>query len=139
MDRLTFDGNFCEAFHCPAQFSEESERCPCDAHKAWEKLKAVEGILGSEYDLDHLRDLIQAEKEGRLVVLPCNIRQPLYILKSGEIHRNYGCQWHFTGKESQAFGTLSLYGEFVSLDDFGKTVFLTREEAEAALKGCDEK
>lgn len=70
MDRLTFDGNFCEAFHCPAQFSEESERCPCDAHKAWEKLKAVEGILGSEYDLDHLRDLIQAEKEGRLVVLP---------------------------------------------------------------------
>lgn len=84
--------------------------------------------------LEHLRELSQAEKDGRLVVLPCNIRQPLYILKNGEIHRNYGCQWHFTDKESQTFGTLSLYGEFVNLDDFGKTVFLTREEAEAALK-----
>lgn len=83
-------------------------------------------------------DIMQAEKYGRLVVLPCSLHQPLYILKNGEIHRNYGCQWHFTDKESQTFGTLSLYGEFVNLDDFGKTVFLTREEAEAALKKREE-
>ena len=31
-----------------------------------------------------------------------------------------------------------MYGEFVGLDDFGKTVFLTREEAEAALKKREE-
>ena len=81
-----------------------------------------------------LLELAQAEKERRLVVLPCSLHQPLYILKNGEIYRNYGCQWHFTGEENQTFGTLSMYGEFVRLDDFGKTVFLTREEAEAALK-----
>lgn len=84
--------------------------------------------------IDHLRELTQAEKDGRLVVLPCNIHQPIYIVKNDEIHQNYGFQWHFTDKECQTFGTLSMYGEFVRLDDFGKTVFLTREEAEAALK-----
>ncbi len=31
-----------------------------------------------------------------------------------------------------------MYGEFVGLDDFGKTVFLTREEAEAALEKREE-
>ena len=42
--------------------------------------------------IDHLRELAQAEKDGRLVVLPCNIHDPLYIINNGEIHRNYGCQ-----------------------------------------------
>jgi hypothetical protein len=88
--------------------------------------------------IDHLRELAQAEKDGRLVVLPCNMHDPLYIINNGEIHRNYGCQWHFTGKECQTFGTLSMYGEVVGLDDFGKTVFLTREEAEEALKKREE-
>lgn len=35
-----------------------------------DRLAAIEDILGDEYDLDHLRDLVQAEQDGRLVVLP---------------------------------------------------------------------
>lgn len=93
------------------------------------KITEFEGI-----PVRRLRELAKAEKDGRLVVLPCRLHQPLYTIKNGEVHRNYGCQWHFTDKECQTFGTLSMYGEFVRLDDFGKAVFLTREEAEAALQ-----
>ena len=38
--------------------------------KLVDRLGAIEGILGDEYDLDRLRELAQADKEGRCVVLP---------------------------------------------------------------------
>ena len=34
------------------------------------RLAAIEDILGDDYDLDRLRELAQAEKEGRCVELP---------------------------------------------------------------------
>ena len=95
------------------------------------RLASIEDILGDEYDLDRLRELAWADKEGRCKIVPCKLGEPIYLLKSGEIIRNYGVQWHFTDHDEQTFGTLSLYGEFVTDNDFGKTVFLTRAEAEA--------
>ena len=35
------------------------------------RLVTIEDILGDEYDLDELRETIQAKREGRCVVLPC--------------------------------------------------------------------
>lgn len=37
----------------------------------YHRLFAIEGILGDEYDLDRLRELAQADREGRCVVLAC--------------------------------------------------------------------
>lgn len=34
------------------------------------RLAAIEDILGDDYDLDRLRELVQADKDGRCVVLP---------------------------------------------------------------------
>lgn len=34
------------------------------------RLAAIEDILGDEYDLDRLRELAQADRDGRCVVLP---------------------------------------------------------------------
>lgn len=45
---------------------------------ALDRLAAIEDILGDEYDLDELRDLLQAKREGRCVVLPCKIGDTLY-------------------------------------------------------------
>ena len=43
------------------------------------RLAAIEDILGDEYDLDELRELVQAKREGRCVVLPCEAgREILY-------------------------------------------------------------
>lgn len=38
--------------------------------KALDRLAAIEDILGEQYDLDRLRELTQADKEGRCAVLP---------------------------------------------------------------------
>ena len=35
-----------------------------------DRLAAIEDILGDEYDLDRLRALVQADRNGRCVVLP---------------------------------------------------------------------
>lgn len=37
---------------------------------AIERLAAIEDTLGDTYDLDHLRELVEADKDGRCVVLP---------------------------------------------------------------------
>lgn len=34
------------------------------------RLKRIEDILGDTYDLDHLRELMEADQEGRLVIMP---------------------------------------------------------------------
>ena len=38
--------------------------------KSVNRLAAIEDILGDEYDLDELREMVQAKREGRCVVLP---------------------------------------------------------------------
>lgn len=85
MERLTFDGNFCDISQC------REMPCPhggsCTQRKVWEKLKAYEDTLLTPEEVndvmakaklasafgvaaDRLRDLAEADKDGRLVVLP---------------------------------------------------------------------
>lgn len=37
---------------------------------AIDRLASIEDILGDDYDLDHLRELMEADRDGRCVVLP---------------------------------------------------------------------
>lgn len=78
MKRLTFDGEFCEIALC----REMCEDVKCSAKKVWERLKEIEDLLGDNYDLDHLRELVKAEKEGLLVVLPCKVGDNIFIVKN---------------------------------------------------------
>ena len=68
MKRLTFEGNFCDIAMCDevrgGSFCEDGE---CSQRKIWERMKAIEDILGNEYDLDRLRELAQADKEDRVL------------------------------------------------------------------------
>lgn len=41
-----------------------------DYFKAFKRLADIEDILGDDYDLDHLRNLVKADRDGRCVVLP---------------------------------------------------------------------
>ena len=41
--------------------------------KVFDRLAAIEDILGDEYDLGKLMELVQADREGRCIVLPCKI------------------------------------------------------------------
>ena len=82
--------------------------------------------------LQHYEDL---EEAGRLVILPCKVGDWVYKVHYKEIRRHHVCQVHIGQTPAQTF--FSCYGEYLGIEEFGKTVFLTREEAEAALKGGD--
>lgn len=71
MKRLTFDGNFCDIAKC-ADVCEGviCEEEACSQRKIWERLKAIEDILGDGYNLDRLRELVQADREGRCFITP---------------------------------------------------------------------
>lgn len=49
---------------------ESGEIDDCIQRLTWLRLLDIEDILGDDYDIDHLRALVQADKEGRCVVLP---------------------------------------------------------------------
>ena len=90
--------------------------------------------LGEKLDIDHIRDLLQAEKEGRLVVLPCKVGDTVYWLHNDVITecRVHRVQMNRTGLFICLKSKVS-HGAFRVDICLGKTVFLTREEVEAAL------
>ena len=86
--------------------------------------------LGS---IDRLRELAQANREGRCVVLPAKPDQTIYQWRIGDdcpsVSRLDGVQINGDGEI-----TYPIWCGHLTPGDFGKTVFLTREEAEAALR-----
>ena len=84
---------------------------------------------------DHLRDLLQAEQDGRLVVLPCKVGDSIYIpdleKKIPVKVRVQGISISVSGRTILHFGGYPV--ECAWGDGCGKDWFLTREEAEAAL------
>ena len=82
--------------------------------KAIAEIKEFEGV-----PIDRLRELAQAEKEGRLVVLPCEIESPVYSHARKLDGADYVRETEFWWSD---------------IPQMGKTVFLTREAAEAALE-----
>lgn len=103
-------------------------------------LKTIESMYDRLGNPDHLRDLLQAEQEGRLVVLPqktvweltmdagpdCDMKCPVDAWDE-----SLGCD--LCSKAKQFANERPCTQDL--LKELGKTVFLTREEAEAALDG----
>lgn len=88
---------------------------------------------------DRLRELAQSEKEGRLVVLPCDVGDKLYDVTLGEVREKIVISLSML--LSKSVNHLVIHAEnfrnavtSYELQDIGKTVFLTREAAEAALE-----
>ena len=90
-------------------------------------------------DADHIRELVQTEQDGRLVVLPCKVGDSVYIpdldKKIPVKVRVQGISISVSGRTILHFGGYPV--EYAWGDGCGKDWFLIREEAEAALKGGD--
>lgn len=105
-----------------------------------DRFAAYEDILGEEYDLDRLRELAQADREGRCVVLPVKLHDKLYYVDKEQvretevesIHNWTSGRWKLSTHTDRQ--STHWIGYEVDFDGIGKTVFLTREEAEAALR-----
>ena len=154
MARITFEGNFCDISMC------RENPCPyngmCSQRQTWERLKEYEDTglepqdiisavdmakiacalheLNAYKDIgtiDHIRDILQAEQAGRLVVLPCKVGD--HVWADG---REAIVVWFF-GYKTERYLHAQFFDNAEHTDipfyEIGKTVFLTREEAEAAL------
>ena len=101
-----------------------------DFMKRWEQTVEIGGML-KKYCIDHIRDLLHAEQDGRLVVLPCNVGD--HVWADG---REAIVVWFF-GYKTERYLHAQFYDNMQYIDipftEIGKTVFPTREEAEAAL------
>ena len=97
-------------------------------------------------ELQHYKDL---EKQGRLIELPCKIGDTVYYINTHNrlsLFKNTVYEAKVARFVTTRYGTSIViqirneYGctELYSEDNYNKTVFLTREEAEAALKEADE-
>ena len=154
MERLTFEGNFCEIAQCACM------KCPydtaCSQKQVWERLKAYEdtglspiaceesariekGLSEDGYSTERMVELMQADREGRVIVLPCKRGDELWthgtFPSGGEVYKvvvsDVSTLNGRVALNTYGFGT-------IRPEDIGKTFFLTREEAEKALAELEE-
>ena len=169
MERLTFEGNFCDIAQCRDSACRQSGTCTMK--EVWKRLKAYEdsgcepeevlpkgkaceialnlmrlAALESLCSYDHLRELAEADKDGRVVVLPCKVGDTIYFARARPI-----LQYKVTGFEMGEASISQVRSKHIDKEtgltfnftfrpgSIGKTVFLSREEAEKAMKGETEK
>lgn len=162
MDRLTFEGNFCEIARC------KEVKCPydtdCSQKQVWERLKQYEdtkrtpeqiealeaAIMGkavaqiTEFEglpIARLRELAVADKDGRCVVLPCKVGDVVYGFHGEKTILPMVAKWIETNTDGWCIAVqyTPMAPRFYRFSDFGKTVFLTREEAKKALQEMEGK
>ena len=98
--------------------------------RIYNRLAAIEDILGDEYDLDRLRELAQANREGKI---------PKYTI-GDTIYDRFGNAWEVTAVERHLLAGKPKWiyrcghigtNDYCALWEFE---VLTRAEAEAALR-----
>lgn len=91
-----------------------------------------------EKDLGRYKD---AEEQGRLVVLPCKVGDTLFVTDERTFlparRTVESVTWRNGEISVLARNDRTGYAYFCKGSDFGKTVFLSREEAEKALEEMD--
>lgn len=96
-------------------------------------------------------DMLKAYKDGRCVVLPCKVGDTVYCIANpynvtgdyddfDKPKTVYECivesiSMYLKSSQIRLNFNNKFIAHYLTLDDFGKSVFLTRSEAEAALKG----
>lgn len=121
--------------------------------KVYDTLDPVD-ILDNEYSkinynklLTKLGEYEDLEEQGRLIKLPCKVGDTLYsalgekVLKSEVISVKYHCEAENHGvfiRERIIIDTDDFETE-INFSDIGKTVFLTKSEAEQKLKEMESK
>ena len=143
MERLTFEGNFCEIALC------KEVKCQydtaCSQKQVWERLKAYEdtGLTPEEIkapftedtminlaaqalgvEPSRLRELAEADKDGRVLILPCKLGTKVYRIRYKIAD--------YPDKPDLEIADTWFTPEY--REDIGKTVFRTREEAEKKLE-----
>ena len=144
MERLTFEGNFCDIAQCrelPCKYDGS-----CTQKEVWERLKAYEDsrlspqacaeareieetLSGCGCSISRRVELMKADKDGRVLILPCKLGTKVYRIRYKIVD--------YPGKPEPEITTTWFTPEY--REDIGRTVFFTREEAEKALQEMEDK
>ena len=92
-----------------------------DFMKRWEQTVEIGGML-KKYCIDHIRDLLHAEQDGRLVVLPCGT--DVELVRDGYVFK--ADHWNHT---------LTAFRDAPENKSGMQVALFSIKEAEAALKG----
>ena len=138
-------GGFCTAVpaaHCPLLRQYLDTGMTPEAFQSF--VVFFQDLIGNQKAseaLDRFRQLVKADRDGRLVVLPCKVGGEVYSTLD-DLGRLHQCRATYVLiNERPYLNTVALepvdyegsqYG--ASFGAFGQTVFLTREEAEKALE-----
>lgn len=119
---------------CPVELQKDESTCIGVLFK-----HCIDQIERDQKEIEALRELAVAYKEGRAIILPCKVGHRVFALLDTDKHISE-CEVKQIGMGNE-IGFIGLepigargreYG--VALNGFGKTVFLAREEAEKALE-----
>lgn len=135
MERLTTkrrDGRWAIRNDDGATPKEQINKIP----RAIDRLAAYEDTM----TLERAQDLAQAKKDGRLVVLPCKVGDTVYVTYGEGYITCVVDRMHIIANNQVQVRMRNFIIEtlWLSVSEFGETVFLTRQEAEAALKKREE-
>lgn len=99
--------------------------------------------------ISRLVELAEADKDGRVVVLPCQVGDTVYTIEHIFDIDNGVCDeicarkviGHGGNNLNQLWlvGSGGICNAYIFVSEFGKTVFLTREEAERAIQEMEGK
>ena len=119
------------------------------ARDLYGRLKAYEDIAELCGGFDRLRERAEADKDGRVVVLPCKVGDTVYMIEHIFDIDNGVCDeicarkviGHGGNNLNQLWlvGSGGICNAYIFVSEFGKTVFLTREEAERAIQEMEGK
>lgn len=105
--------------------------------EAVNRLGEIEDILGDDYDLSRLHDLVQADRDGRCVVLPCKVGERLWCINSyGEVEETVAVGFLIENESVRICYREKMFLEYYNAP-IGKVLFLNREAAEKAINKED--
>lgn len=117
---------------------EDMHMMPADVMSMRMDMAIITALL-HDCDVDRMRELAEADKDGRLVVLPCKVGDTVWANLDGMRHpRKCVIEFANIGSHvttivfSTVDGLREQYG--VNPSSFGQSVFLIREKAEKALE-----
>lgn len=95
----------------------------------WENCKTIDDVI------DRLAEYENLEEQGRLVKLPCKIGTEVYdITWWDDVQEKVVVKGKAYYRTVHKHKVTKLPFTYSDIDNFGKTVFLTKSEAEAKLK-----
>ena len=105
------------------------------------RLKAYEDMVDLETlnntPISRLVELAEADKDGRVAVLPCKVGDTVWrIVRDGEPHITRDEVRDMCFADDMTLCVELVGGRVTFTEKFGKTVFLSREEAERAMEGA---